>query len=184
VGVSSSYLPYLRLLADAFTGPLLLAAFVGGAVAAVRAVRGDRMAAVALLAFAAPYLLVASSGHQAMRFLAPALPAGAWLAALGIDALPRPSARFVAPLVVGRALLASVLVVRLFYVDSRLRAERWMRENVPPGATVDLIANNVGYAPPLPEGRTLRIVPTLSREMAPADRFREAAERYPAEASQ
>jgi hypothetical protein len=184
VGVSSSYLPYLRLMSDALTGPLLVAALVGGAVAAVRALRGDRMAAVVLLAFAAPYLLVASSGHQAMRFLAAALPAAAWLAALGIAALPRPSARVVAPLVTARALLAALLVVRLFYVDSRIRAARWMDENVPPGATVDLIANAAGYAPSVPEGRTLRIVPTLSREMAPAERFREAAARYPAEAAE
>src|SRR5262249_54470750 len=41
VGVSSSYLPYFRLMSDALTGPLLLAALVGSAVAAVRAVRGD-----------------------------------------------------------------------------------------------------------------------------------------------
>jgi hypothetical protein len=54
---------------------------------------------------------------------------------------------------------------------------------VPAGATVDLIANLPGYAPPVPPGRTLRVVPTLSREMAPEDRFREAAARYPAEAS-
>jgi hypothetical protein len=54
---------------------------------------------------------------------------------------------------------------------------------VPSGATVDLIANNPGYAPTVPPGRTLRVVPTLSREMAPADRFADAARRYSSEAS-
>jgi len=49
---------------------------------------------------------------------------------------------------------------------------------------VDLIANHVGYAPQLPPGLTLRLVPTLSREMAPRERFEEAASRYPAEASE
>jgi hypothetical protein len=58
-----------------------------------------------------------------------------------------------------------------------------MERNLPRGATVDLIANLPGYAPAVPEGRTLRVVPTLSREMAPADRFAEAARRYPAEAA-
>ena len=48
---------------------------------------------------------------------------------------------------------------------------------------MDVIANNPGYAPKVPAGRTLRVVPTLSREMAPADRFADAARLYPAEAS-
>ena len=64
---------------------------------------------------------------------------------------------------------------RLFFVDSRSPAARWLEAHVPPGATVDLIANNPGYAPAVPPGRALRVVPTLSREMAPADRFAEAA---------
>jgi hypothetical protein len=183
VGASTSYLPYLALLENALTAPLLLAAALGSVLAAARAWRGDRMAAVLLLAFAAPYLLVASSGHRALRFLAPSLPAAAWLAALGVAALPRPSARWLAPLVVARALVGSLLVVRLFFVDSRGLATRWMDANVPRGATVDVIANSLGYAPEPPPGRTLRRVPTLSREMAPPDVFREAALRYPREAA-
>jgi Dolichyl-phosphate-mannose-protein mannosyltransferase len=183
VGASTSYLPYLGLLADAFTGPALAAVLVGTVVAGARAWRGDRAAFLVLLAFGAPYLLVASSGHQALRFLAAALPAGAWLAALGLAALPGPSARGFAAVVVARAFVGAILVVRLFFVDSRVLATRWMEAHVPPGAVLDLIANHAGYAPPVPPGRTLRIVPTLSREMAPVERFREAAARYPAEAS-
>jgi hypothetical protein len=74
-------------------------------------------------------------------------------------------------------------VVRLFFVDSRLVARRWIEAHVPAGSTVDLITNNPGYAPEMPPGRTLRVVPTLGREMAPAARFTEAATRYPAEAA-
>jgi hypothetical protein len=184
VGASTSYVAYLRLLADALTGPFFVATAAGVVVAAGRASARDRVAVVLLAAFLAPYLLVASSGHQALRFLAPVLPAAAWLAAMGLAVLPSAAARRAAALLVlGRAALGSVLVVRLFFVDSRLAARRWIEVHVPPGATVDLIANIQGYAPALPPGRTLRVVPTLGREMAPAERFAEAAARYPAEAS-
>lgn len=184
VGASTSYLAYVRLMRDALTGPFVVATAAGAVVAAARAGAGDPAAAVVLAGLLAPYLLVASSGHQALRFLAPALPAAAWLAAMGLGALPSAAARRAgAVLVLARAALGSVLVVRLFFVDSRLAAQRWIEEHMPAGATVDLIANNPGYAPALPPGRTLRVVPTLSREMAPADRFAEAAARYPAEAS-
>jgi hypothetical protein len=184
VGASTSYLAYLRLMRDAVTGPFVVATAAGAVVAAGRAGAGDGAAAVVLASLLAPYLLVASSGHQALRFLAPALPAAAWLAAMGLGALPSAAARRAgAVLVLARAALGSVLVVRLFFVDSRFAAQRWIEEHVPAGATVDLIANNPGYAPALPPGRTLRVVPTLSREMAPPDRFMEAAARYPAEAS-
>jgi hypothetical protein len=184
VGASTSYAAYIHLLADALTGPFLAAAAAGTVVAAGRALTGDGAAAVVLAGGIAPYLLVASSGHQAMRFLAPALPSAAWLAAMGLGVIPSALARRAgAALVLARAALGSVLVVRLFFVDSRLAAQRWLEAHVPPGATVDLIANNPGYAPVLPPGRTLRVVPTLSREMAPRDRFTEAAARYPAEAS-
>ena len=184
VGASTSYLAYVRLMRDALTGPFVVATAAGAVVAAARAGAGDRAAAVVLAGLLAPYLLVASSGHQALRFLAPALPAAAWLAAMGLGALPSAAARRGgAVLVLARAALGSVLVVRLFFVDSRFAAQRWIAEHVPAGATIDLIANNPGYAPALPPGRTLRVVPTLSREMAPTDRFVEAAARYPAEAS-
>ena len=184
VGASTSYLAYVRLMRDALTGPFFVATAAGAAIAAARAGAGDRAAAVVLAGLLAPYLLVASSGHQALRFLAPALPAAAWLAAMGLGALPSAAARRGgAVLVLARAALGSVLVVRLFFVDSRFAAQRWIAEHVPAGATIDLIANNPGYAPALPPGRTLRVVPTLSREMAPTDRFVEAAARYPAEAS-
>ena len=184
VGASTSYLAYVRLLRDALTGPFLVATAAGAVVAAGRTAAGDGAAAVLLAGLLAPYLLVASSGHQALRFLAPALPAAAWLAAVGLSALRSAAARRAGTvLVLARAALGSVLVVRLFFVDSRLVAQRWIEQHVPTGATVDLIANNPGYAPSLPPGRNLRVVPTLSREMAPPDRFAEAAARYPAEAA-
>jgi len=183
-GASTSFVPYLLLFAAAMTLPLLAAAAAGAMVAVARGLRGEAAAVVALLAALAPYLLVAASGHQAMRFLAPALPAGAWLAALGLAAIRSRRARAGATLLVlARSALGAALVVRLFFVDSRIAAGRWLEAHVPPGATVDLIANNPGYAPAVPPGRTLRVVPTLSREMAPADRFAEAARLYPDEAS-
>jgi hypothetical protein len=183
-GDSTSFVPYLLLFAAAMTLPLLAATVAGGIVSIARGLQGDAAAVVALTAALAPYLLVAASGHQAMRFLAPALPAAAWLAALGLVSIrSRPARAAGTALVVARLALGAALVVRLFFVDSRIAAGRWLEAHVPAGATVDLIANNPGYAPTLPPGRTLRVVPTLSREMAPDERFAEAARRYPAEAS-
>jgi hypothetical protein len=183
-GASTSFGPYLLLLAAATTLPMLAAAAAGAMVAVARGLRGDAAAVMAVTAAVTSYLLVAASGHQALRFLAPAFPAAAWLAALGLRALPSPPARrAAAALVVGRLALGAVLVVRLFFVDSRIAAASWLEAHVPAGATIDLIANNPGYAPAVPPGRALRVVPTLSREMAPAERFAEAARRYPDEAS-
>jgi dolichyl-phosphate-mannose-protein mannosyltransferase len=184
-GEATSFGPYLLLFAAALTLPLLAAALAGAIVALARGLRGEAAAVVALTAALAPYLLVAASGHRAMRFLAPALPAAAWLAALGLASIRSRRARDAGTaLVIARLALGTALVIRLFFVDSRFAARRWIAAHVPAGATVDLIANNPGYAPEMPPGRTLRVVPTLSREMAPADRFTEAAQRYPAEASQ
>ena len=182
-GAPTSFGPYLLLFVAAMTAPLLAAAAAGAVVAVARALRGDGASVVALTATLAPYLLVAASGHQALRFLAPALPAAAWLAALGLAALPARRARAAAVVfVVLRLALGSALVVRLFFVDSRLLAGRWLESNVPAGGVIDLIANHTGYGPSA-RGRVLRLVPTLGRELAPRDRFREAAARYPAEAA-
>jgi hypothetical protein len=184
-GSGTSFGAYLRLLGDGLTGPVLLLAGVGLLVALSRARQRERAAAVVALSAVAPYLLVAASAHQALRFLAPVFPPAAWLAALGLAVLPGRHVRGAATvLVLARAALGAVLVVRLFYVDARAQAARWIEQHVPLGATVDLIANLPGYAPTLPPGRTLRVVPTLSREMAPAERFVEAAARYPAEAAE
>ena len=183
-GSATSFGPYLALMADALTWPLLAAALLGLAVCVGRALRRDPAALVLASALLMPYLLVASSGHRALRFVAPALPAAAWLAALGLAALP---ARVRAParwLVAARAALAAVLVVRLFFVDSRFAATRWLGAHTPPGAAIDLIANAAGYAPAAPPGRTIRLVPTLSREMAPPERFLDAAARYPSEGAE
>jgi len=183
-GSATSFGPYLGLLADALTWPLLAAVVLGLAVCTGRALRRDPVALVLGTAFVTPYVLVASSGHQALRFLAPALPAAAWLAALGLAALPARVGVLARGLVTARAALGALLVVRLFFVDSRVVASRWLGTYTAPGATIDLIANAAGYAPTAPAGRTVRMVPTLSREMAPADRFVEAADRYPAEGAE
>ena len=185
VGEATSWGAYAGLAADALTWPVLAAAAVGLVLAMVRAVRGSRALLVVALAALAPYALVASSGHRAMRFLAPALPAAAWLAALALASLPRRRARhLLTTAVLVRSAVAAVLVLRLFFVDSRLRAERWMEAHVPRGATVDLITNHEGYVPRVPEGRVTRVVRTLSREMAPAERFEEAARAYSSEAAE
>lgn len=183
-GSATSFGPYVGLLADALTWPLLAAAVLGLAVCAGRALRRDPVALVVGSAFLTPYLLVASSGHQAMRFLAPAFPAAAWLAALGLAALPARVAPLARGLVTARAALGALLILRLFFVDSRLMASRWLGSNTAPGAAIDLIANSAGYAPAAPPGRTLRMVPTLSREMAPPERFAEASSRYPQEGAE
>jgi MFS family permease len=184
VGEPSSWTAYLGLAASALTLPVLAAGLLGLAIAAVHARRGRRAALVVALAALGPYALVASSGHRAMRFLAPALPAVVWLAALALASVRAARARrLITAALVARAALAAVLVVRLFFVDSRLRAERWMEVHLPPGSTVDLITNHEGYAPRVPDGRQARLVRTLSREMAPPERFEEAARRYPAEAA-
>lgn len=181
----SSYLPYLGLLADALTLPVLAAALLGLAVGAARAWRGDRASVVVALALIAPYLLVASSGHRAMRFVIVVVPAAVWLAGLSLASVRDTRVRRVLTGAVAvRAALATLLVVRLFFVDSRILAQRWMERHVEPGATVDLITNHEGYAPSVPEGRQTRLVRTLSREMAPKERFAEAAARYPSEASE
>jgi len=182
VGEPTSFAAYATLMAVALTIPLMAAAVAGAFVAAGRAMERERASLVLLLALCTPYVLVASSGHRAMRFLAPALPAAAWTAALALAAVRTVLARrALTALVAARAALATLLLLRLFFVDARGQAERWMASNVPAGETMDLIANNPGYAPSAPPGRTLRVVPTLSREMAPPDRFAEAAARYPAE---
>lgn len=184
VGEPSSWGAYLGLAGDALTRPLLATALIGLVLALVRAWRGGRVALVVALAALAPYALVASSGHRALRFLAPALPAAAWLAAWALAEIRRRLVRrLLTAAVVTRAAVAAALVVRLFFVDSRLLAERWMEANVPLGATLDLITNYAGYVPRVPAGRTARVLRTLSREMAPVERFQEAASSYPAEAS-
>jgi hypothetical protein len=184
VGEASSWSAYLGLAVDALTLPVLAAGVLGLGVAAVRAGRGSRAALVVALAALGPYALVASSGHRALRFLAPALPAVAWLAALALASVRGERARrLLTAVLLARAAVASVLVVRLFFVDSRLLAERWMESHVPVGATVDLITNHQGYVPRVPEGRAARVLRTLSREMAPAERFEEAAHDYPSEAA-
>jgi len=183
-GASSSFGAYLHLAEDGLTLPVLAMAAAGLIVAATRGVQGDRLSPVLVAGALAPYLMVASSGHQALRFLAPLFPAAVVLAALGVLSLPSVRVRRAAAgVLLARAAIASVLVVRLFFVDSRIAASRWLEANTVPGETVDLIANNPGYAPAIPAGRALRIVPTLSREMAPADRFAEAAAAYASEAS-
>jgi hypothetical protein len=186
IGQATSFLPYAVLLGDALTWPVLVAAALGLLLALAGAARSRKPLVVAL-AFAAPYLLVASSGHRAVRFLAPAWPAAACLAAAGLAFLlviwKGRLGRLITALVLARSALAALLVVRLFFVDSRRLAAGFLETHVPRGATIDLIANNAGYAPTPPEGRTLRIVPTLSREMAPVAVFSEAARRYRDEAS-
>ncbi len=185
VGEATSFGAYLGLAGDALTRPVLAAALLGLALALARAWRGSRASLVVALAAVAPYVLVASSGHRAMRFVAPALPAAAWLAALALAAVPAVRARrLLTAAVLGRALLAAALVVRLFFVDSRLLAGEWMEANVPRGAKVDVITNHEGYVPRVPEGREARVVRTLSREMAPPERFEEAARAYPSEAAE
>jgi hypothetical protein len=184
VGASTSFLGYLGLARDALTAPLLCAVLLGLLVATGRVLNRDRVAPLFIAALLAPYLMMATGGHQALRFLAPALPAAALVGALGLTWLTDSRARTTAQvLVVARALFASLLVARLFLVDSRIRAGRWLEEHVPVGTAVDVITNHTGYVPQAPPGRVFRIVPTLSREMAPPARFTEAADRYPAEAA-
>jgi hypothetical protein len=181
VGGPSSYLAYLGFLADALTLPF---AFAAGAGALRAAWRRTPASLAWLCAAVVPYLAVASAGHQAMRFLAPALPAAVILAGEAVAVLPMRGLRQGAQaLLVGRAALGTALLLRLFFVDSRVLAARWMAAHIPRGSVVDVITNHPGYAPSPPPGVTLRTLRTLSREMAPPQVFAAAAERFPEEAS-
>jgi hypothetical protein len=122
------------------TWPLVVAAAIGLGFAFTTALRGPT-SLIVVLGAVVPYVLVASSGHRAMRFLAPMLPAVALLAARGISAIfpSRGAASLVPGAVFARAALASVLVIRLFFKDSRQEAQRWLESHVPAGATVDLM---------------------------------------------
>src|SRR5207244_11402226 len=134
----TSFGPYLLLFVAAMTAPLLAAAAAGAVVAVARALRGDGASVVALTATLAPYLLVAASGHQALRFLAPALPAAPWLAALGLAALPAPRARAAAVVcVVLRLALGAAPLVGLFFVDARSPAVPRLHATVPPDGPDD-----------------------------------------------
>ncbi|MET0556968.1 MAG: glycosyltransferase family 39 protein, partial [Vicinamibacteria bacterium] len=105
-GSATSFGPYLSLLGDALTWPLLAAAVVGVLVCLGRVLlrRDDACAASVIAAAAvAPYVLVSASGHQALRFVSPVLPAAAWLAAIGLAVLPRRMAPIARGLVAARA---------------------------------------------------------------------------------
>ena len=107
VGESTSFVAYLGLLGDAMTWPLVAAAVVGLGVTLAIAGR-EPSAWILVLGAVAPYLLVASSGHRAMRFLAPMLPATAFLAARGISGLLKSqrAGRVASGVVLARALSA------------------------------------------------------------------------------
>ena len=100
------------------------------------------------------------------------------LAALALTSIrARAARRFLSAAVLARSAVAALLVARLFFVDSRILAERWLTVHVPPGATVDLITNHEGYVPRVPEGRMARVARTLSREMADVTCVRRARNR-------
>ena len=178
-GEATSFAAYLSLLVDALTWPVVVLALIGLVVAVARGLKRDPLAWAWVAAALAPYVLVASSGHRALRFLAPVFPVAALLAAAALDAVVRArrTGWILAGIVLARLAAGAVLVDRLFLVDSRRLAAQWLEKNVRPSESIDVITNHTGYAPALP-GRPLRVVPTLSREMAPADRFQEAAARY------
>ena len=185
VGEGTSFLPYLALAADALTLPVLAAAAFGLVVAAspdrAGRARGCRRGARGARALPARRL-VGPSG-DALPGPGPASRRLARRTRAHEHSGPRACGGLLTAAVVARSAVAALLVVRLFFVDSRILAERWLSAHVPPGATVDLITNHEGYAPRVPEGRTARVARTLSREMAPAERFEEAARAYPAEAA-
>jgi len=179
VGESTSFGAYGLLLIDALTWPLLVLAVAGLVIAVARGLKRHPLAWVWVAAAVTPYLLVASSGHRALRFLAPVFPVAALLAADATTALvTRRTRLLVTAAVVARLAAGTVLVDRLFLVDSRRMAARWLDANVPAGMAIDVITNHPGYAP-APSRHALRVVPTLSREMAPKERFEEAARAYP-----
>ena len=179
VGESTSFGAYALLLIDALTWPLLVLAFAGLVIAVARGLKRHPLAWVWVAAAVTPYLLVASSGHRALRFLAPVFPVAALLAADATSALvTRRTRLLVTAAVVARLATGTVLVDRLFLVDARRMAARWLDANVPAGMAIDVITNHPGYAP-APSRHALRVVPTLSREMAPKERFEEAARDYP-----
>ncbi len=134
-GDSTSFGAYLGLAAEATTTPLLLTALLGLAVAAGRVRRGSRATLVVVLAAVAPYLLLSTGGHRAMRFVAPMLPPLAWLAALALRSIASTRSRASRPRCLSLPAQPSprCSFLRLFLVDSRILAERWMAADIPTG---------------------------------------------------
>ena len=69
-------------------------------------------------------------------------------------------------------------MVRLFFVDSRYAAARWLEAHVPAGDARWTSSRTTPATGPRSRRAALRLVPTLSREMAPPDRFEAAAAAY------
>ena len=73
-------------------------------------------------------------------------------------------------------LAQTLLLVRLFYVDSRIEAAKWLQANLGPGETWGLISNFPGYGPRLEGAVSSSALRALSRELAPTSVFVAAAE--------
>ena len=107
----------------------------------------DPSSLILLLGALAPYLFVASSGHRAMRFVAPVLPAAAWLAARGISGIMKGqrAVGVVQGAVFARAALGSLLVIRLFFVDSRRERLEPLIAAIPKTSSHRIEFQNLGW---------------------------------------
>jgi hypothetical protein len=173
----SSWGAYAQLLADCVGWPLWLAAALGVFMVLRRAGRSQGSSWILLSSGVSAFALVAASGHQAMRFLVPALPCVAWLGGRGISWIAAGEWRARVTRMIGLAALGqSLLLVRLFFVDSRLEASRWMVTRLAPQESWGLISNFPGYGPSLSGAASIPALRTLSRELAPENATRSAAE--------
>ena len=173
----SSWGAYAQLLSDSVGPGLVLAAVVGVVLVLPKLRRLDAATLIFLSSGVALFALVGASGHRAMRFLVPAIPCVVWLASrailsVGSDAWRRGLAWALAIGTFGQA----ALMVRLFFVDSRIQAGTWLSERLGASESWGLISNFPGYGPRLEGALSMPALRTLSRELAPEEATRKAVE--------
>jgi hypothetical protein len=129
------------LLSGSFGAGLLVVSLVGLLALA----RRDRAMCACLLLFVLPYSIVIGTSRPTFdRYLLPILPVLAIGAGLGAVALAKrfsrtPGLVFALALIPTLPFLASRLVIDVSGGDTRLRAVKWVEDNVRPGSTVFLI---------------------------------------------
>lgn len=138
-------------------GPLMLAGVLLALLLRV-SFRGLGVRALVCLGYAVGFLGVI--GYCYERFLIPCYLLAIPLAARALEALLERQAQsagrraLVVALMLGAIVFGGPATSWVMLTDPRLAAERWIRESLPPRATLE-IAGNPHYQPRIPAGRTL-----------------------------